>query len=265
MINRALKTKLLEELKIKPPRLSQKIGRLKRLVPMETEEAAYVIAFLETGIDLTKYLDGSTVDKVRSLVEKVRNLQSGKIVAPIQKGVPASKKVPKTIVVSIGRFKLKDPILPESMLREAKQMAEEVYPRMYVFENSVRELIMRVLTSFYGSNWWNLSVPEPVKKVVKNRLDEEDKNPWHGKRGAHPIFYTDIGHLKQIVRANWKHFEQILGNQGWFEQRIEEINTSRRVVAHNNPLDKDDIKLLDVYFRAWEKLIQRKKSEIPMR
>ena len=141
-------------------------------------------------------------------------------------------------------------------------MAEKVYPLLYVFENSAREMIIRVMRHAYGDNWWDsdTKVSSDIRKTVKDRIVKEDKNPWHGKRGAHPIYYTDLEHLGQIVKNNWPLFKLILPTQEWFLQRVKEISHSRNPVAYMNPLSKEDVERIKVYTKDWEKQIAQRKA-----
>ena len=176
------------------------------------------------------------------------------------------KQVAKNITVNICKnISLKNPILSEKVLKEAKYMAEKVYPLLYVFENSAREMIIRVMRNSYGDNWWDIDtkVSTDIRNTVKDRIAKEDRNPWHGRRGAHPIYYTDLEHLGQIVKNNWPLFKLILPTQEWFLQRVKEISHSRNPVAHMNPLSKEDVDRIKVYTKDWEKQIAQKKSAIP--
>jgi hypothetical protein len=142
-------------------------------------------------------------------------------------------------------------------------MAEHVYPIMYLFENSVRELIQRVLRATYGAKWWDQCVPPDVQKVVRGRMRREEARHWHGKRGAHPIFYSDIEHLRQIIESEWSCFSGLFEGKAWVTQRIGEINVSRRVIAHNNPLHQEDLKRLEIYYSDWRRQIEGVRAKIP--
>jgi hypothetical protein len=56
------------------------------------------------------------------------------------------------LIIFADQFVYSDPILPEAKLAEAREMAA-VYPMLYVIENSMRELIRRVLSAKYGQDW----------------------------------------------------------------------------------------------------------------
>jgi hypothetical protein len=142
------------------------------------------------------------------------------------------------------------------MIEEAKKMAG-VYPVVYVFENSVRSLIMSVMTKKHGEDWFKTKVSGKVQKRVQERIDNEDKNRWHGKRRSHPLFYTDIDDLDSIISTNWSDFEDYFPDQAWVKGKIDEIEMSRNTIAHNNPLEDRDITRLRLDLGDWIRQISR--------
>jgi hypothetical protein len=163
----------------------------------------------------------------------------------------------KQILIELGKgIKVTDPLLPTKLVVEATQMAN-VYPVLYVFENSVRNLVSQVMSAKYSDKWWDQKVGSTIKKKVLGRIQKEHENRWHGKRGAHPIFYTDIEDLKSIITTNWQDFKDLFPSQQWVSARIDEIEMSRNVVAHNNPLEKRDIQRLELYLGDWIRQISK--------
>jgi hypothetical protein len=103
--------------------------------------------------------------------------------------------------------------------------------------------------------WWDEVnvVPAEVKKKVKNRQKQEGKNRWHYKRGSHEIFYTDFGDLSSIISNNWKEFESLFPNLRWIQAKLEEVEQSRNIIAHNNPLPKREFNRIDIIFEDLRK------------
>ena len=98
----------------------------------------------------------------------------------------------------------------------------DIYATLYVFENSVREVISRVMTKKYGEDWWNqLNAKRAIKmrQDAKGRMSQEANNAWHGKRGSHPIHYTDITNLIDIFDEYWSDFKPYLPGFKWVETR----------------------------------------------
>jgi hypothetical protein len=211
------------------------------------ETAAYLVA-ADNGIDISKILKEDELVKVREVAKTPTVISRPKIKVP--------KGTSTQILVEIGKdIKVSDPLLPKKIVEDAKRMAE-VYSVVYIFENSVRNLIARVLETA-GTDWWQSKVGAQTKKKVKDRVDKEQRNRFHGKRGAHPIFYADIDDLSSIIAANWGDFEDIFPDQQWVSGKIAEIEMSRNVIAHNNPLEEHDIARLKVNFGDWIRQISQ--------
>lgn len=239
---------LLEKTGRTPQRIYQMIKEKKKEYhfTISKEMAAYLLA-AERGIDISKILPEKELAKLRDL---------GKIRPSIirEKKAP-KKKASKQIIINIAKeFRVVDPFLPVKLIKQATEMSR-VYPIVYLFENSVRNLIQVVLEGKYGPNWWDDKIPRNVKRDVEKRLIKEKENRWHGKRGAHKIFYTNIGDLNSIIATNWSDFKDIFPSQTWIKSRIDEIELSRNIIAHNNPLSDRDIKRLKLYFEDWIKQI----------
>ena len=85
----------------------------------------------------------------------------------------------------------------------------------------------------------------------------ENVNRWHSRRGANPIFYTDMGDLSSIIIGNWDVFDALFPNQAWITQKFNEIELSRNIIAHNNFLEEREIKRIRLYFEDWNKQISK--------
>ncbi len=256
---KALREAISRKLNIKTSRIYAKANALATQAQTKTEDGIYLLA-AQSGMNLNKYLDREKVDQIRNLL-----FQLNQHAQPPQLAKPASNKsVVKTVSVTVGKtFNVSDPLLPDKVLAEAKEMAEEVYPLLYVFENSVRETVVRVMQGAHGANWWDMKVSKEIREEVQRRKAKEEQNPWHGKRGVHLIYYTDLEDLGRIVQSNWADFKAILPKPQWLTQRLDEVSHSRNPVAHMNPLSRDDIQRIKVYFRDWGKLIVAKRALIP--
>lgn len=248
MINKQIMQLLQQKTKVTLQRIYQMIEDKKQQYSysISKETAAYLVA-AENDIDISKYLKDNELAKVRELKA---------VIVPAVRPRPTAKEASsKQIVVEIDKgVKIVDPLLPKKFIDEATKMAG-VYPVVYIFENSVRNLISNVMNSKHGEKWWDTNVGAKIKEKVKGRIENEDKNRWHGRRGAHPIFYTDIDELKSIITANWSDFEDIFPNLQWATGKIDEIEMSRNIIAHNNPLEDRDILRLKLNLEDWIKQI----------
>lgn len=253
-----IQKEIMDELKkkfsgITVQRIYQKIEDIKKKYRIiDRDIAAYALAF-ENDIKIEKWLDPSIVDKVQTAIHRV----------PAEIAVGREKKKSNSSSYTTVKFSeptLNESILPKQITQEALKMAK-VYPIIYVFENSIRYVIQKTMEMNHGSDWWNNTVPRKIREKVSSRIADEDKNKWHGKRGAHEIFYTDIEELGDIISNNWQDFEKYFPDQSWIKTTIAKIGTSRNIIAHNNPLSDDDILAVKVHYRQWHNQIKDIKFE----
>ena len=70
-------------------------------------------------------------------------------------------------------------------------------------------------------------------------------------RGASDIYYTDFGDLRLIIQANWQDFEDLFPHQNWIVSRLDELESSRNIIAHSNTLDERELTRLKIYLQDW--------------
>ena len=262
--DRRLRAALLTKLgNVSPQRLSQLVAEIKRgYGPITTTDGTYVLAHLR-GLDLTKFLDPPTCDRIRSILQRAPH--AGAVARPgadKQSSRPSRVRKPKVIrQVQIGsKVASVDPLLPPSVLNDALRMAE-LYPRLYVFENSLRNVIARVLKAKHGEDWWSHCAPPDLQKRVRGRIDSELRAPWHAKRGDHEIKYSDFSDLARIVETNQSDFGQII--PAWVTQKLAELEPARNTLAHHNPVSAKEQARLEVYSDDWAALIRDRQALIP--
>jgi Swt1-like HEPN len=263
--NPKIKKALLAKLSVTPQRLSQLVQKRKAELPMSTPEAIYTIAH-EHGIDLSRELTPEETAGIRGLVAQLR---TGAQTAPATSGnggartkrASAKKVVRVTIAgVDVGTI----PGLSAAHATEAKLMSEKVYPTLYIFENSVRDIIERVLAAACGASWWTTAVPGTIQKTAAKHKADEAKDPWHGRRGQREIDYVFLNDLWAIIKHQWKYFKPLFPNQAWVESLVtSDMNVSRRVLAHMNPLSSDDVKNIEAAFRKWVKQLKAIEDKVP--
>ena len=216
----------------------------------------------EAGLRLQNYLTSEQIAEVRELTQG----RPPPVAAKPSGGPKGGKSSPRTVAMTIGADKYGEiPGLKASHLTEAKAMAERVYPFLYVFENSVRDLIEVVLRHRYGDDWWTNAVPSKVQEAAKELKEQGKKDTYHGKRGRRDIDYLLLTHLWKIINHKWKDFEPYFPpGKHWVQSLIEnDMNVSRRPIAHMNPLENDDIKNVEAAFRKWARNLQAVADKLP--
>lgn len=136
------------------------------------------------------------------------------------------------------------------LIVRAKKMAI-VYTAVAAFENSVRAFISKKLLEEIGEDWWTNAVDDGIRKKAEGRMAEEKKIRWHTPRGDAPINYTEMKHLTDTIRKNWKYFEPHLNNLDWAANILDTVERSRNVIMHSGELGNRDIERLGTHMRDW--------------
>ncbi len=250
MINRKLFSLIESKSDLSRPRIYVLISEKRKeySFSISKELAAYMVA-AAYSIDISKFATPEEREKLQNL--SAHSTRTTHLVTR------KAAKESTPVLVKIGeRLQISDPLLPSNIFQQAKKMSD-LYAGLYLFENSVRNLIRVVMAKKHGPNWWAPpTVPRGVREDVEKIRNKEKQNAWHSNRGAQPIFYTQIGHLKSIITSNWSTFEDLFPSRVWVETRIDEIEISRNTVAHHNPLQNDDVKQLELYIKQWFKQLQ---------
>jgi Swt1-like HEPN len=143
----------------------------------------------------------------------------------------------------------------ESARAEAGFMGD-VYELLYCLENSVRELIESTLREALGAEkWWEDGVSAQIRRAAEKRRDDDAKARWHGPRGASLLSYVDFPHYADIILVMWEHFEPLLGDESWVRYYFEELNRTRRALAHTGRLTEADVERMEVRVRDWLRVV----------
>jgi hypothetical protein len=140
-------------------------------------------------------------------------------------------------------------------IRRIAMKALPAYLAFFCLENAVRELVMERLLEIRGPGWWGESASASIKKKVEERQNKEGQNRWHIRRGATEIYYTDFGDLVAIIRNNWEQFEDLFPDQNWIANRLNELEASRNIIAHSNPLDDRELDRVRMYLQDWTRQV----------
>lgn len=159
------------------------------------------------------------------------------------------KEIREAVPVTVDEKIVETFLLPSNLTAHAKKMSN-VYPFFYVFENLLRYVIMSTLKKKYGKNWWNVAtISKDIRDEVERRKKAEGRDRWVGKRGSHKIFYTDLGDLGLIINSNYTDFKEIFPNLTWIKSRVDDLEKSRNILAHNNPLPSNEMKRIRIYLK----------------
>lgn len=160
------------------------------------------------------------------------------------------KEIRESPPITVDEKMIKTFLLPSNLAVQAKKMSS-IYPYFYVFENLLRYVIISVLKKKHGKNWWNVSIiNKDMRAQVEDRKKAEGKYRWVGKsRGSHEIFYTDLGDLGLIINSNYDDFKEFFPSLTWVKSRVDDVEKSRNILAHNNPLPNNEMKRIRIYLQ----------------
>jgi len=246
-----------------PFALSRRVRAVKERLPMKTKVAQAIVAHGE-GLRADRYLGGADLLEVQQTIAKLRGATPASANGPR----PKRAKSPATRVFNFKAFNLKtrDPFLGRDKYAEAVKMSE-AYPPLYVLENSIRAVIRGVMEAKYGGDWWETQLTtgkvSNVKTKVNDRLNKEEYQSWHQRRGAHQIDYTDLSHLLIIAQSKRDlFFPRLLGDENWFQSLVDQTSPSRNTLCHMNPLTPHTVTALGVRLTEWENHLQNREAEI---
>lgn len=212
--------------------------------------AALVVAS-QKGININKFAsqeDLATIRQARTTYTPTSSIETSS----------TSKSLPRNPKLDGG---FADPFVDAGVISSAHRNAE-LYPVVYVFENSVRNVVSMVMQTAFGEDWWEQKVKDKMKQDVAIRQSDERQHPWHSQRGAAPICYTDISDLRTIINTYNKTFKKAFGKITQVELWIAEIEKTRNILAHNNPVSKKDRDRLTVFARDWSELAKKVFNEV---
>ena len=237
--------------------VQQRRARLQALVTMPNDVAEGVLA-QQIGLKPHQYIDDpdllSRIATAAALVQEAEARRAGDG-ATVRSTQGQVKVTPTQSVLMLGGKKLRDGVLNKKHQSDAQRMSE-VYPVLYLLENSIREYIDWHLSVAYGSDWWDdpLLVPRGPRESVKIVQKAANENRWHTSRKARLIYYTTLGNLVDIVRSEQgaKVFKAPrFPRPTWFPELVQRAEVSRNIVAHMNPLQTADIRRLELALEDW--------------
>jgi HEPN superfamily Swt1-like protein len=141
-------------------------------------------------------------------------------------------------------------LLDDRFVEQARRMAT-VYTAIAAFENTVRDLVQRVLLEQAGADWWEQTVSTSVRTKARKRQDDEAKHRFHTQRGDDPISFIDFSDLLNVMRANEAAFEPFWPSPEWARGIFDAVERSRNVIMHSGVLDPEDIERVGMNVRDW--------------
>jgi len=161
------------------------------------------------------------------------------------------KKTIKDILsVTIKSKQIKTPagtVVPSKLTRDSVKKAQ-AYLSLYLVENTLRELIRKVISG--NNNWWKNNIPAGIQTNV---VDTMAKTPYHAIQRKDELEYTHLGELAEIIayKKNWNDFLPHLKekDKARFSATISKAIPSRNAIGHCITLKSDDLKVIEIRFK----------------
>ena len=130
----------------------------------------------------------------------------------------------------------------------AKSVGWGPYWKLYTAENLIRIIVNTVLLLQVGPDWWVNNIDPKIQEQAARFSRRHAGSPWHSSQGRHGVYYTFLGDLGEILRANGHLFLPIIPDVDQWIARIEQVRLPRNVVGHMNFPTATDRKRIDVFY-----------------
>jgi len=149
---------------------------------------------------------------------------------------------------SIPSTEIVGEILSDDLIERGKKMSG-VYNYLYYVENSLRQFLENTFIKEIGDDYRaKITIPTPVKKKIKKRMDNEKINRWLPLRGSSLFFYIDFNELGSIIANNWEIFKNYFPSQDFIIPKIKELSEYRNFIAHNSYIEDEHQEVIRTYY-----------------
>ena len=108
-----------------------------------------------------------------------------------------------------------------------------------IFEQSFRVFVRQKMLESFGDSWWKTNVPEQIGNACRERIGKEQSQRFPIFPVSEPIYYTNIGELKDLIcrKDNFEQaFKPLFGNTETISSKLTELIAFRNPAAHNRPV-----------------------------
>ncbi|CAK8722363.1 hypothetical protein KKHLCK_11620 [Candidatus Electrothrix laxa] len=143
-------------------------------------------------------------------------------------------------------------LLPSELIDKGKELSN-IYNMLFLVENSLRRFVDKVLRSAQDDNYIEtIELNTAIRKNIKSRKNQEEKDKWIRVRGDSDIFYLDFIDIKFLIVNNWNYFKAVFPDQAWISVKIDELYKCRCLIAHNSDIGSHEIDVIRTnYLTDW--------------
>jgi hypothetical protein len=141
---------------------------------------------------------------------------------------------------------------PEAV-RQATATAE-VYRLFNVFENYLRDIIVRVLSKDGTETWWD-KIPPDVQKEISDNAETEEMKGWMALGSRDKSALMTYPQMLRVIDENWKdYFVDLLRDKALI-QESRHITHLRNTICHMSPISEEEIERTKQVMRDWFRIV----------
>lgn len=137
------------------------------------------------------------------------------------------------------------------------------YKILFELERLLRAFISKVLQLNF-SDGWAKGIPEKIIRKCETRASREKETyqDIYDDDSNLIIDYADFKDLKEIILKNWPMFDMYFGKREIIEQKLDELEVPRNIIAHNRIISNTELSRIKVYANDLKRCIDREITPI---
>lgn len=135
------------------------------------------------------------------------------------------------------------------------------YKIMFELERRLRGFISNVLQENFETGWIKGIPTNILNKCEKRALREKETYQETSIEDSDLIInYADFKDLKEIIIKNWSIFEIYFVRKELIENKLEELEIPRNIIAHNRIISTIELNRISVYANDLKRCMDREVS-----
>jgi hypothetical protein len=130
----------------------------------------------------------------------------------------------------------------------------EVYRLFFVFENYLREIIVRLLSKDGTESWWD-NIPGDVQQEIMDIAETEEMKSWMALGSRDKSALMTYPQMLKVIDDKWKtHFADLLRDKALIqESRL--LTHLRNTVCHMSPISEEEVERIKQVIRDWFRIV----------
>jgi len=134
----------------------------------------------------------------------------------------------------------------------------KAYKIMFDLERLLRVFISNILQENFEDGWLKGIPIRIINKCEKRALREKETYQETNMEDSNLIInYADFKDLKDIIIKNWSLFEAYFIRKELIENKLEELEIPRNIIAHNRIISTIELDRISVYANDLKRCINR--------